>query len=183
MEFRILGPLEVEADGRVLKLGGAQPRALLALLAPPCERGGSAGPLDRRALGRPASGDRRDGRAGARLAAAQGTRPRSDRHPAARLSGPYARRRARPTALRGGGRERPHRECGRGCGSSARSTSALARACAGRSRWVVGAGGTLPPGRGPAGGIGAAHRRRARTRASCRTRRRARGPRPRASAS
>ena len=25
--FRILGPLEVEADGRVLKLGGAQPRA------------------------------------------------------------------------------------------------------------------------------------------------------------
>src|SRR4029078_11548439 len=32
MEFRILGPLEVEAEGRVLKLGGAQPRALLALL-------------------------------------------------------------------------------------------------------------------------------------------------------
>src|SRR4249919_645161 len=30
--FRILGPLEVEEDGRVLKLGGAQPRALLALL-------------------------------------------------------------------------------------------------------------------------------------------------------
>src|SRR5689334_5172906 len=32
MEFRILGPLEVEAEGRLLKLGGAQPRALLALL-------------------------------------------------------------------------------------------------------------------------------------------------------
>src|SRR3954471_13958884 len=32
MEFRILGPLEVEEDGRLLKLGGAQPRALLALL-------------------------------------------------------------------------------------------------------------------------------------------------------
>ena len=32
MEFRILGPLEVERDGRLLKLGGAQPRALLALL-------------------------------------------------------------------------------------------------------------------------------------------------------
>ena len=32
MEFRILGPLEVEEDGQVLKLGGAQPRALLALL-------------------------------------------------------------------------------------------------------------------------------------------------------
>ncbi len=32
MEFRILGSLEVEAEGRVLKLGGAQPRALLALL-------------------------------------------------------------------------------------------------------------------------------------------------------
>src|SRR3954471_5854090 len=32
MEFRILGPLEVEAEGRLLKLGGAQPRALLAVL-------------------------------------------------------------------------------------------------------------------------------------------------------
>src|SRR6478672_1004125 len=32
MEFRILGPLEVEEEGRLLKLGGAQPRALLALL-------------------------------------------------------------------------------------------------------------------------------------------------------
>jgi DNA-binding SARP family transcriptional activator len=32
MGFRILGPLEVEAEGRLLKLGGAQPRALLALL-------------------------------------------------------------------------------------------------------------------------------------------------------
>jgi DNA-binding SARP family transcriptional activator len=32
MEFRILGPLEVEDDGRVLKLGGAKQRGLLALL-------------------------------------------------------------------------------------------------------------------------------------------------------
>src|SRR3954469_1716582 len=32
MEFRILGPLELEADGRLLKLGGTQPRALLAFL-------------------------------------------------------------------------------------------------------------------------------------------------------
>jgi DNA-binding SARP family transcriptional activator len=32
MEFRVLGPLEVEVDGRVLKLGGAKQRALLALL-------------------------------------------------------------------------------------------------------------------------------------------------------
>jgi YVTN family beta-propeller protein len=32
MEFRILGPLEVDDDGRLLKLGGAQQRALLALL-------------------------------------------------------------------------------------------------------------------------------------------------------
>ena len=30
--FRILGPLEVEADGLVVKLGGVQPRTLLALL-------------------------------------------------------------------------------------------------------------------------------------------------------
>src|SRR5829696_1397314 len=32
MEFRILGPLEVEDDGRVLKLGGAKQRGLLTLL-------------------------------------------------------------------------------------------------------------------------------------------------------
>ncbi|MGH3136486.1 MAG: BTAD domain-containing putative transcriptional regulator [Gaiellaceae bacterium] len=32
MEFRVLGPLEVEEEGRVLKLGGAKQRALLALL-------------------------------------------------------------------------------------------------------------------------------------------------------
>jgi DNA-binding SARP family transcriptional activator/streptogramin lyase len=32
MEFRVLGPLEVEEEGQVLKLGGAKQRALLALL-------------------------------------------------------------------------------------------------------------------------------------------------------
>src|SRR3954471_18462791 len=32
MEFRILGPLEVEQDGLVVKLGGAKQRGLLALL-------------------------------------------------------------------------------------------------------------------------------------------------------
>src|SRR5215207_2966874 len=32
MEFRILGPLEVRADGRAVALGGAKPRALLAVL-------------------------------------------------------------------------------------------------------------------------------------------------------
>src|SRR3954453_329057 len=32
MEFRILGPLEVRADGRALPLGGAKPRAVLAVL-------------------------------------------------------------------------------------------------------------------------------------------------------
>src|SRR3954463_13052535 len=32
MEFRILGPLEVRADGRASQLGGAKPRALLAML-------------------------------------------------------------------------------------------------------------------------------------------------------
>jgi predicted ATPase/DNA-binding SARP family transcriptional activator len=33
MEFGILGPLEVRADGRVVELGGPKPRALLAVLA------------------------------------------------------------------------------------------------------------------------------------------------------
>jgi len=32
MEFRILGPLEVDCDGRKLSLGGAKQRALLAIL-------------------------------------------------------------------------------------------------------------------------------------------------------
>jgi DNA-binding SARP family transcriptional activator len=32
VHFRILGPLEVEREGQLLKLGGAQPRAVLALL-------------------------------------------------------------------------------------------------------------------------------------------------------
>src|SRR5712692_3048118 len=32
MEFRILGPLEVEDDGRTIPLGGPKQRALLALL-------------------------------------------------------------------------------------------------------------------------------------------------------
>ena len=32
MEFRLLGPIEVVRDGRSLALGGAKPRALLALL-------------------------------------------------------------------------------------------------------------------------------------------------------
>jgi DNA-binding SARP family transcriptional activator/streptogramin lyase len=32
MEFRILGPLEVEADGRIVKLGGSKQRGVLALL-------------------------------------------------------------------------------------------------------------------------------------------------------
>ena len=32
MDFRILGPLEVHADGRAIALGGAKQRALLAIL-------------------------------------------------------------------------------------------------------------------------------------------------------
>ena len=32
MDFRILGPLEVEADGQVLQIGSRQPRALLTVL-------------------------------------------------------------------------------------------------------------------------------------------------------
>ena len=32
MEFRVLGPLEVSSEGRLLDLGGAKQRALLAML-------------------------------------------------------------------------------------------------------------------------------------------------------
>ena len=32
MEFRVLGPIEVRVDGRVVALGGPKPRAVLAVL-------------------------------------------------------------------------------------------------------------------------------------------------------
>ncbi len=38
MEFRILGPLEVEDEGRLLKLGGAQQRAVLSAATAARER-------------------------------------------------------------------------------------------------------------------------------------------------
>ena len=39
MEFRVLGPLEVEEEGRVLKLGGAKQRGATRPTAPPRQRG------------------------------------------------------------------------------------------------------------------------------------------------
>ena len=42
MEFRILGPLEVEVDGRTIPLAGAKQRSVLALLV--LARGGRSPP-------------------------------------------------------------------------------------------------------------------------------------------
>src|SRR3989337_1692160 len=38
MEFRILGPVEVRDDGRIVRLGGGKQRAVLALLLPNANR-------------------------------------------------------------------------------------------------------------------------------------------------
>ena len=55
MEFRILGPLEVVEQGRVLPLGGVEAADAARAPAHPCERGRLGGPADRRALGRRAA--------------------------------------------------------------------------------------------------------------------------------
>ena len=52
MEFRILGPLEVADDGRVLALGSGRQLALVAVLLAPPKRGGLDRSARRRAVGR-----------------------------------------------------------------------------------------------------------------------------------
>jgi len=44
LQFRVLGPFEVLASGEALSLGGARPRALLALLL---VNAGQSVPIDR----------------------------------------------------------------------------------------------------------------------------------------
>ena len=90
MEFRILGPLEVAADGGCLRLGGASQRALLALLLLHANEVVSSDRLLDELWARRAAGVRRDRAAGARLAAPQGARAGAGatRDEAARLRAP-----------------------------------------------------------------------------------------------
>ena len=81
MDFRILGPLEAVADGRVVAPDAAKPRALLAILLLHAGE-----PVSRDRLiedlwdGQPA-GHGGEGPADVRLTAPQGARQRGDRHP------------------------------------------------------------------------------------------------------
>ena len=180
MEFRILGPLEVVADGRPLPLGGASQRALLALLLLHANEVVSSDRLiDELWAGEPpASGvtalqvrvsqlRKALGADGERLE----TRP-----PGYRAAGRAGRARPRPlrAARRGGRRRRaaasPRSSCAR------RSRSGAARRSP-TSPTSVRAGGDRAARGAAAGGARAADRRRPRARAPRRARRRARGAR------
>ena len=94
MEFRILGPLEVEEDGRTIPLAGAKQRSLLALLVLGPRQAGLDRPSDRGDLERGAAGDGAEERPGLRLATAEGAWRRPPGHARARL-----RARRRPGEL------------------------------------------------------------------------------------
>ena len=111
MDFRMLGPLEAVADGRVVALDAAKHRALLAILLAARERARGERPADRRSLGRPSAGHRGEGPADVRLPAPQGARQRGDRHQAGGLRAPRRAGRSRSSPLRAlvmrrGGRSR-----------------------------------------------------------------------------
>ena len=101
MEFRVLGPLEVEEDGRVLKLGGAKQRALLALLL---LHANEAVSRDRLIDELWSSTPPETASAAIQVYVSQlrkAARPRRDRHAAPRLPDPGRGRDTRPRALRG----------------------------------------------------------------------------------
>ena len=86
MEFGILGPLEVRADGRAVALGGARPRAVLAVLALHANQPVSAERLAVALWGEDVAAQRGQDRPGLRRAPAQGARrPRRPGHHAGRL--------------------------------------------------------------------------------------------------
>ena len=74
MEFGILGPLEVRADGHAVPLGGARPRAVFAVLALNANRARQRRPPGPRAMGRGGAAQRGQDRPGVRRAAAKGAR-------------------------------------------------------------------------------------------------------------
>ena len=100
MDVQVLGPLEATVDGRAVPLGGAKPRALLAMLALNAGSTVSTRAPDRGSVGRAAAGDGGEAGAGLRVPAAQGAGRgrgrRRDRHARARVrAAGRARRRRR----------------------------------------------------------------------------------------
>ena len=87
MEFRILGPLEVQGETGSVGLGGTKPRALLTLLLLHGNQPVSAERLAIDLWGRGCAGGRGQAGARPRLAVAQGARRGGDRgHDAGGLS-------------------------------------------------------------------------------------------------
>ena len=84
-DYRILGSLEAYEGDRVVALGGARCRAVLAVLVDLRESPRLGGPPGRRGVGRSRSGERRQRRAGARLGSPARARPRRDRDARRRL--------------------------------------------------------------------------------------------------
>ena len=76
MDFSILGPLEVRADGRSVSLGGTKPRALLAVLLLHPNEPVSAERLALGALGRGGDADRHEDDPGVRVPPAARARRR-----------------------------------------------------------------------------------------------------------
>ena len=110
MEFGILGPLEVRADGRAVALGGAKPRALLAVLPLHANEPVSAERLAVALWGEdaPPSAVKTVQVYVSRLRKALGDPERAGDDPG-RLPPARAPRRARRRALRAPGRRRPRR--------------------------------------------------------------------------
>ena len=114
LEFGILGPLEVRADGRAVALGGAKPRAVLAVLALHANQPVSAERLAVALWGEdvPPSAVKTVQVYVARLRKALDDPDRAGHH-AGRLPPAGASRRARRRALRAPGRRRPRGAGGR----------------------------------------------------------------------
>ena len=121
LEFGILGPLEVRADGRTVALGGARPRAVFAVLALHANQPVSAERLAVALWGEdvPPSAVKTVQVYVARLRKALDD-PDVAGHHAGRLPPAGTSRRARRRALRAPRRRRPRRAGGRTRGASGR---------------------------------------------------------------
>jgi hypothetical protein len=75
MELGILGALEVEEDGRLVRIAGTKQRTLLALLLLHANESVSRDPSDRGAVGVKQPRTAATAPPGSRLPAAQGARP------------------------------------------------------------------------------------------------------------
>ena len=100
LEFRLLGPLEARLDDRPLPLGGVRQARAARASPPSSERGRLTRPVDRRALARPRSRERRERARGARRPPPPRTATRRPGHEIRRLRGEDRARCARPPSVR-----------------------------------------------------------------------------------